>query len=255
MYRDPSKRQRRYLLLATVFVIVLMAIDYFSGGVIRAPMRAAGLTVWSGAHSIVTRISSAGLFATRARLARENGDLRAQLSSLREEIAAARSISARMEELEEAAHLAAETGGVTAPILSSFRASPYGTFYIGVGSEAGVHEGALVLSTKGFALGRVAETFPSESLVREFFAPGERVEVLIEDRLVSLAGRGGGNAVGEMPRGAHVEVGTMIFARGEGSHAIGIIGHTEGDPTSASVKVYVRSPVNLETIPYVYVVQ
>ena len=253
MYRDPSKRQRKNLALATICVVALFAFDFFSGGAIRTPVRAVGLTLWGGANDVFTRIGASGFLATRAKLARENKSLQERIAAMQGEVAAARAGSSRMKELEAAAHLAATAPGVSAPVVSSLRVSPYGTFYIGAGSKDGVQKGTLVLSTEGFALGRIADVFTAESLVREFFAHGEKIEAIVADRPVSLSGSGGGNAKGELPRGASVEVGTMIFARGDRAHAIGVVGHIEGDPTSASLKLYVRTAVNLETISYVYV--
>ena len=255
MYRDPTKRQRKNLFYATMFVLALFAFDYFSGGAIRIPVRSTGLVLWGGANNVFTRIGASGFFATRAGLTRENKSLQERIAAMQGELAAARAASSRMKELEAAAHLVATTPGVSAPVVSSLRVSPYGTFYIGAGSKDGVQKGALVLSAEGFALGRIADVFTAESLVREFFAPGEKIEAIVADRPVSLSGSGGGNAKGELPRGASVEAGTMIFARGDRVHAIGVVGHIEGDPTSASLKLHVRTPVNLETISYVYVLQ
>ena len=255
MYRDPTKKQRRNLLLATICVVALFAFDYFSGGALRTPVRSIGLTLWGGANTVFARIGASGFLATSAGLARENQSLRNSIAAMQGEVAAARAGNFRMKELEAAAHLASATPGVSAPIVSSLRVSPYGTFYIGAGNLSGVKKDALVLSTSGFALGRIADTTATESLVHEFFAPGASIEAIIADRPVVLSGSGGGNARGEMPRGTEVEVGSSVFARGDRTHAIGVVGHSEGDPTSASIKIYVRTPVNLETISLVYVVQ
>ena len=253
MYRDNTRKQRRNLLLATLAVAVLFGADGFSGGTLRNIVRLAGNAVLSEAHAALTRIGSSGFFATRAGLARENQALKEQLATLEARLPALEVRESRMEELEQAAHLASEAPGTTAPILSRPAASPYSTFSIGAGEGEGLERGARVLSTNGFVLGHIIDTAAHEALVEELFAAGKQIEAQIDGRAITLEGKGGGNALGELPRGVPVAIGTAVFARGEASHAIGLVGHVEGEPSSASVKVYVRTPINLQTLSLVFV--
>lgn len=255
MYRDNNRRQRRVLLLATILVVLLLAVDHLSDGAIRTPVRAFGSTLWSVVHNVSMRISGSGFLATRAGLARENQSLKAQIAAMQERIVEVGARESHMRQIEESARLAAAIPGITAQIVSSSAASPYGTFSISAGASDGLERGARVLSTSGFVLGHIVDVSAHQSLVEELFASGKKIEAMIRERPFSLAGSGGGNATGELPRGTPIEKGDIVFARGDGTHAIAVVGHTEGGPSSASVKVYARTPVNLETISLVYIAQ
>ena len=173
MYRDNTKNQRRNLVFATLVVLCILAADFFLHGAIRRPVQSAGLTIWGGIHQAIGGIAESGFFSTRAHLTRENQDLKRQIIQMQAEVASARAKSALQNDLEDAARLAAERSGITAPIVSSPTASAYGTFYIGAGSADGIRIGSLVLSVEGFALGHVDDLGLHRSIVKELFAPGE----------------------------------------------------------------------------------
>ena len=248
-----DRRQRRNLIFATLFVIALFAIDFFTGGLIRTPLRTVGTAVWNAIDGSVAAIAHNGIFARSSTLAHENDALQQQISDLKEQLALYQSAESENQDLQQLAHLAAQLPGITAPVVSSFKASPYGTFLIGAGSGEGVAKDAAVLSKEGFVIGRVIEVSPHQSLVQEIFAPRAKVDAIAGSIPLSLSGSGGGNAVGDAPRGSVIATGTPVHAPSLGGKLIGIVENTEGDVSSPSVKVYVRTPVNIETLRLVYV--
>ena len=256
IYIDNSnRRDRRKLFFATLCIIALFAIDFFTGGFLRAHVRVVGSYVWRAADTIVSGITGSGMFATRSMLASENQKLKQRITELEEHIAAIRAAEAENEELRAIAKVAEREPGITAPIISSYKASPYGTFLIGAGEADGVQAGALIISKEDFVLGEVVEVSAHEALVKEFFASRSRVEARVAGVPVTLAGSGGGNAVGEIPRGSQIATGTPVSVPSLGGRLVGLVGKTEGDVSTPSVKVYIRTPVNIETIRFVYVVR
>ena len=86
----------------------------------------------------------------------ENAALREQISRLEERSAAYQVLVEENKSLREMTRAASLGVGVTAPVISSFRASPYGTFLIGAGSADGISPGDIVLSSENFVIGRAS---------------------------------------------------------------------------------------------------
>jgi len=248
-----NRRQRRNLFIATALVLLILAIDFFSGGTLRALTRQGGSALWRSANGALSRAGQSGFFTSRASLARENQLLKEEIAGLQEEQAQNAALAAENDQLRAIVHLAQSAPGLTAPVTSSFKASPYGTFLIGAGSADGIAKGSIVESADGSIVGRVADVSAHQSLVVGLFAPGASVEALAGGTPVVLSGKGGGNAEGGLPRGARVAAGDPVFSPAFGQRAIGVVGKVEGGIASASTKIYVRSIVNLESLSFVYV--
>lgn len=247
-----NRRKRKKLLLATVLVVAVIAIDFLSQGAIRKPARNVATSLWGIVRGIENSVAGSGVLSTRSHLARENQSQREQISALSQEVAMTRMLQDENEELRALLHLASVNPGVAAPVLS-LQSSLYGTFVIGAGEGEGVYKGALVVSKAGFVIGHVSETSAHQSLVSDIFAPQASIEVVIAGTPLTLEGRGGGNAVGTVPRGTQIETGTPVLAPSLGQRAVGFVGKTEGDASSPSIKVYVRTPMNTSELSFVYV--
>ncbi|HEY4517224.1 MAG TPA: rod shape-determining protein MreC [Candidatus Paceibacterota bacterium] len=248
-----NRRQRKQLLIATTLIALVLSVDVFSGGAIRTSLRSLSSAAWGAGSSVLARIGQSGFFSSRASLARENQLLKEEIAMLQLRSAAYSALKQENEHLRAIVHIAQLKQGFTAPVISSLRASPYGTFMIGVGEADGVAKGSLVVGGDGFVIGRIADVSPHRSLVSEVFAPGTSIESSVGGTPVLLTGRGGGNGVGNLPRGTSVSEGDPVLAPTLGQRAIGIVGRVEGGAASASTKIYVRSPVNLESLSFVYV--
>jgi cell shape-determining protein MreC len=248
-----NRRQRRRLLVATAIVMLVLAADVLSGGKIRSLVREGGTALWRAGSGALAHVGESGFFASRASLSRENQLLKDEIAHLQEQSTGYSTLAAENAQLRAIVHLAQSTPGLTAPVTSSFKASPYGTFVIGAGSGDGVVKDSIVATGDGFVIGRVTDVSVHQSLVKELFAPGASVEASVDGIPVVLKGQGGANAQGDLPRGAKVAVGDPVFASAFGQRAIGIVGAVEARAASASTKIYVRSPVNLEALSFVYV--
>jgi cell shape-determining protein MreC len=253
-YRDRnSARGRRRLVYATVLVIALILADLFSGGGVRSLVRGAVAGVSLTFHSIGTHIAAGGYFTSHASLASENAALKAQVAELEERAALSTALQSQVNSLQTLAHLASAVPCVTAPIASSFIASPYGTFLIGAGINQGVTTGSLVLSGDGVVVGTVASVGSNSATVDELFAPGHSVDAQLDGATVTVKGSGGSNAAAQVPHGITIRAGDAVTAPGFDGRVIGVVGHVDSDPSSAAMKVYIASPVNLSAAQYVYV--
>ena len=73
-------RARRRLFIATTLILVILAVDFLTHGVVRGYLRSAAASLWVFTGSARSSITGTGYFSTRRSLAAENAALRAQLS-------------------------------------------------------------------------------------------------------------------------------------------------------------------------------
>ena len=256
-YRHNSGNGRRRLFFAALLVLVIFLIDGASGGNIRAALRVAASSVWGAGERMGNAVLESGLLSTRRALERENQALRNELARLQMRAADYEIMKEENESLRAFVHLAENANGLTAPVVSSFRASPYGTFLIGAGTEDGVQEGNLVLvgdpQLGGFVVGRVEDADGGQSLVKGIFAPGERTEATIQGIGVTVEGRGGGQARADAPRDAEIQPGDPVISANFGVRAIGIVGRVEEGTGNASQRIYIHLPIPLTSLEFVYV--
>ncbi len=245
---------RRRLWAATALVIFLFLVDIFSGGRIRAEVRALGSTFSRWGNAVASSITGSGFFSSRASLAAQNQSLRDELSQYQEEAAARTATEQENAQLRDLVHLAQAVPGITAPIVSSVSASPYGTFLIGAGEAEGIVRGEVVLTASGFVVGRVSDTASHTAMVSEILAPGAALYAVIGASTVSLQGEGGGNGHANAPRALSIHTGDPVTAPEFGARPIGVVGEVASSSASASQDIYVRIPVNLESLQFVYVV-
>jgi len=245
---------RRRLVLATVFVVALFLVDMMTGGGVRAIVRNAAVHISLAFRAAAVHIDASGFFAARAALASQNQALQTQVASLEEQAALTSTLQAQVASLSMMAHLAESEQGITAPVASSFIASPYGTFLIGAGVNEGVSLDSVVLSGEGTVVGTVSAVGAHTATVTEIFAPGHSVNALLDGAPVPVRGSGGGNATAQVPHGVTVLPGDAVSAPGLLGRTIGIVGQVNTDPSSAALQVYIGSPVNLSSLRYVYVV-
>jgi cell shape-determining protein MreC len=205
----------------------------------------------------MSAVVSSGFFSTRHALQSENQLLKREVAQLQSRIAGLEKSEEENAQLRDLVGMIQGPVGVTAPIVSSTRSSPYGTFLVGAGKVDGVVEGSIVMagsSERGFVIGEVSDVQEHLSLVTEIFAPAVEIEASINGAPIVLKGQGGGNARGDTPRAVTVDVGDSVVAPSLGGRLIGVVGAVSSDPTDVYQRVYVRIPANFSTLQFVYVV-
>ena len=255
-YRQNKSRNGR-LLVITTLVVFLFALDILTGGSIRHLLRGGVVVMaeWSG--RVGASIKGSGLLATRASLEAKNRVLSEQLTQYEERAGGFEALRTENEELRALVHLIESlpsgTEGMTAPVVSSIRSSPYGTFLIGAGDSDGIARGSLVLTSGGFGVGTVTDTGAHTAVVTEVFAPSATIEAIVGSASISAAGSGGGNARASVPRALSITVGQPVVAPAFGQRPIGIVGNVASSSASASQDVSIVLPVNLASLKYVYI--
>ena len=251
----------RRILVSTAVVCALILIDSFSGGSVRSLVRQAGSLVWRLGSAVESSIYGSGFFSTRRGLLAENAALTEQVAQFQERSAAYRVLKEENNALREMLNVAESANGrnkesgITAPIVSSFRASPYGTFQIGAGSADSVSPENLVLSAENFVIGRVEAVDAHTSLVREIFAPNKSTDAVVHGVGVAIEGQGGSNARTDVPRQSDIAVGDPVISAAFGSRAIGVVGNVSEDSGNAYKRVQIYLPVNLSVLQFVYIVK
>jgi cell shape-determining protein MreC len=249
-----APRGRSRLLFATVLILLIFALDALLGGPFRNFTRGVAASLWTGMGSVRSSIAASGFFARNSTLATENTSLKSQLAALQERAAAYNGLKEENDTLRTMLHFARDSQGVTAPVVSSYHASPYGTFTVGAGANDAIATGDLALSDTGYVVGRVADVGETHTLVKTAFKSGTQIDVIIGNAAVSATGEGGGNARVAVPRGIDVRVGDPVIAPGFGGHPVGIVGKVEQVSTTAEQKVYIVLPVNVSLMRFVYIV-
>lgn len=247
-------RQYRRLWAAAILALVLFCIDSVSGGVVRGEVRAAGIALSGWTETVSRALFGSGYFSSRASLTAQNRSLSEQLAQYHERAAAYAVLQEENAALRDMAHLAQSEHGFTAPVVSSLRSSPYGTFLIGAGEVDGVVPSAIVLTPGGFVLGSVSDIASHTAVVSEVLAPGASVEAIVHGAAIVVEGRGGGNARAYAPRDLAIPIGSPVVAPAYGNRAIGIVGGVATSSSSATQDIFIQIPVNRAGITFVYVV-
>jgi cell shape-determining protein MreC len=248
-----GKSPTRTLLLVTLFAVLIMGADWIMDGTIRSQARVMVEPLIRAGYQATTLLSRSEYWTTRNALVREVSQLKSELARQGDTESALFVLRKENAELREIAQFAEGTEGVTVPITSSFMSSPYGTFTIGGGREAGIQENDIAIAGDGFVLGTVTDVTEHSAVVRAVFAPGAISEVAVGDVAFSLIGRGGGNARAEVPREASLEIGAPVLLPRLSHRSIGVIGRIESASSSAFSDVFISFPFNINAIRFVFV--
>ncbi len=254
-YRQ-NKSPHRRLFALTVLVVFLFLLDVLTGGSIRHRLRDGVVVVSEWSRRIGTSITG-GIFSTRASLEARNRFLTEELAQFEERAGSYEVLLAENEQLRGFVNLVegslGDARGVTAPVVSSTRTSPYGTFLIGAGEAEGITRDSFVVTSGGFVVGKVTDVGAHTATVAELFAPGVSTEAIVGGATFPVVGSGGGNARTKIPRALTVRINEPVVAPLLGQRPIGIVGSIASSSASASQEIFITLPVNLSSLRYVYI--
>lgn len=231
----------------------VFGIDRISGGAVRGYARLGGSAVWTAAAGTTSFFTDSGFFSTRRALEERNRELEESIATYQEQNLRFKSMEEENSLLREMANLAAIEDGITVPVLSSFESSPYGTFRVGGGAIGGIEEGGVVLTPGGFILGAVTFVSPHTATAEAFFAAGKEIEMQVQGVPFVAHGQGGGNARADVPRDAGITEGDIVIVPAFAGRTAGVVGKVESASSSPSATLYIRLPVNLDSLRYVHV--
>jgi cell shape-determining protein MreC len=242
-----NRRSRRTLVLVTVIVFMLVASDFASGGFIRKSVRDVVGILNGVVMKIALTVSDSKPLASRKTLLDENKKLRAEIDRLSSFKIQNELLRAENEALGNLLGVGENrSGGITARILSTLTSSPFSTIVVESGEESGVSVGDYVVIEGGIAIGFISEVGKRTSLVTLFTAPSEKTGILLGNASVEMVGRGGGNAVAELPRDIEISEDGLVPLKGS-KFAVGIVGRIESSPADAFQKVFINVPTSIES--------
>ncbi|MEN9561365.1 MAG: hypothetical protein RIQ56_638 [Candidatus Parcubacteria bacterium] len=247
-------RERRTLIAVSLFIVFLFLTNYLTGGLIRSSIHGAVSSAFISIHSLQESLLGPNPLESRTALEARVATLENELAQLRSREIGVSAIYDENAELKKLLSVVGDEKGMTASVLFSSAASPYGTFIIAAGSAEGVEDGSLVQTADGYIIGEIHGVNTHTSVVRELFAPGSTLPGVVGTTTIALEGRGGGNARGQAVREANVSVGGIVKSQQVHGLPIGVVGEVLSDPGNTYTEVFVRYPVNLATLRYVYVI-
>lgn len=251
---DAEHSALRRLVLVIVIIVVVGFADVIAQGGIRALARDALAPFGDTLTSAWAALARYGGIADRIALADRVRELEEELARYAERDALFQVIARENAELRALAQVASTSLSLSAPIASSFRASPYGTFIIAAGSRDGVEEDSLVLTPEGFVLGTVADVGLRSAIVRFVFAPESRVEAVSGEHAFTVIGQGLANGSARVPAETPLAVGDPVYVPALESLPVGQVAHVASSSASVYADVLVTLPVNLNTLRFVRIV-
>jgi cell shape-determining protein MreC len=243
----------------SVAVIAVVAVFFWltpsvpAGGVATATagplwkIRSAVGVAWSGVVSMVH---------SKIALVVENNELRREVADLQGDRIVARALSDELRAYRLSVGRSDRETYILGSILTKPPLSPYDTFMIDVGYEGSVSVGDLVVSPGGVALGFVDEVYQEVSRARLFSSPGvKHTATFSEPRLhVEVIGKGGGMFTAVVPRDTDIQNGAVALLPQFQKHPFAELLHSVVSPADAMRTLYLRNPVNVNELGFVYVV-
>lgn len=249
-----SRFPTRFLAYVTVAALFFVVLDSVAGGALREKARDVLIVPAYWGEQIISGIQGIPFIASGVAYRNEFRALQEEVGALRERQTLFSATADENASLQQLLKLRTDEGAVAASVISSVSARQFGTLLLDAGRARGVHEGALVLSENGYAIGEIESVGETSARVTLYFAPHATIEVTAKSAQFTLDGRGGGNARAQVPRELPLSVREVLYAPRALSRPVGVIGHLSSASSSAFTDIYAFLPVQLETLRFVLIV-
>ena len=251
LYRQNKERGHYVLSAVTLMIVILLVVDFTLDGHLRSRvgeyLSPVAVAFSRAAHSI----GEATNFNSRTALIAENKRLQSEIELLKARMTLVDFVSQENTSLRALASLA-NPNAISAPVLSSFLSSPFGTFMIGVGSDDGVDTGSIVTTESGFVIGEVMEVGKNSSTALFVFAPQTETEAVVGDISLLVEGRGYTHGRARVPREVPLKVGDVVVAP-RFALPIGVITRVDSSETDIYSTVFLSIPENINRVRLVRV--
>ncbi len=260
-YRLSSKKrqQRKNFWLKTLVAIFVfsIALGLFTllGGTITS--------LGSGVVSVTNNAKDAVFSTTVSKqdLIQENTKLQQEINQMKADEFGIAALRERNEELLRLLGNGTGLSKVVAGVIKKPPFSPYDIYTIDAGLKEGVSVGDLALFSDFITLGTVARSNNTGSKILLFSAPKNSTIMNLRDVSFESIGQGGGTMRVDVPRDFEVAVGDAVTLPGYNVYVAGLVQKIEFKPQDSFKKVFVKVPVNIEsvevvvTVPYNVVTQ
>ena len=258
LHRNLKRRrrlQKDVIILGVVVVAVvafyIMAPIFFTG-----PLTGIARPIWNIHRTVSAYLAGSRIiFQSKKELAAENKALQknAELLALRDiELELLRNENTRLQELLN--RRPGETS-IAGRVLVRPPVSPYDTFVIDVGSDAGVMRGDLVVA-EDVIVGSIVRVQGRTSLAQLFSAPGATIMVSVgsENIPVEAIGKGLGNLSARLPRDLIVKEGDFVTIPSLSTRVFAVVQELRVSPTDPFQSLLFRVPINISTLDFVEIV-
>ncbi len=258
--RTGFSRTGKVLFVFIVFAAVLFGGNYISGGTLANLIRVPAASVLGSQGLFREQLEHITYFFTsKEALQQERDVLQARVQEL--EVYALNNIVLSSENAELRRLLgndgATLNNGILARVVSYGGVFPYGTILISRDAATDFTIGARVHGPNNTLIGTVVSLGEGTAMVQLLSAPGQETLALAgaDERVtpITLRGIGSGNMTARVARDADIRVGDVVTRAGEEGSLIGFVGLIETKPSDAFQQVYVRVPLNINTVRFVRV--
>jgi len=258
-FRDKKQIARKKRIIKnSLFLIIFMLLaglgvySFLSGGIHRF-----GRPIWKAKEAVIENVDSIG-YLTRSKasvykqnenLLQENSDLKNSMIDyeiLKDENTSLKALFGRMPENRDL---------VLGNILTKPNYSPYDTIIIDVGNDLDINIGDKVYSNVITPIGTISEVYDKTSLVTLYSNPGKVTEAMINgtNTSIELVGRGGGNFEMIIPTDLPFTNGADVYLPSLESEIVANIEDVISSPNDPAKKVLLSSPVNVQSLKWVFV--
>ena len=246
-----NKRATFVVVFVFTILIILGSVGFISIGVGTAkPILGAGSVLNKFGNGISV------YFSSRASYKRKIKELEENISLLQSEKFLLSVIQSENKELKD---LLGKQETITETILSKILVKEnkniYGTMILDQGENAGVVIGARVYADGVFALGEIVEVGKKSSLARLFSSSGvdTPARFSISNLEVMLHGRGGGSFSAYLPHNIVVLPEEIVSLTSKSTDVVAHFVSSNTDPRDPEQTIYLRTPVNINTLNFVQI--
>ncbi|HAQ03142.1 hypothetical protein A2467_01165 [Candidatus Nomurabacteria bacterium RIFOXYC2_FULL_36_8] len=258
-FRDKKQiAKKRKLVKNIIFLIGFLLLSV--GGVFAytsGALHFIGRPIWKAKTAVVDNIESKGyIFRSKASVYKDNANLLNENAQLKISMIDYNILKDENLKLKELFGRTTPTKDlVLSSILTKPNFSPYDTIIIDIGTNLGVAVGDKVYSDVVTPLGEVSAVYSDTSLVTLYSNPGQVTEAMMDgtNTSVELVGRGGGNFEMTIPIDLPYTNGTFVYLPNFKPEVVATIEEVISSPNDPVKKVLLRSPVNVQSLKWVFV--
>ncbi len=157
--------------------------------------------------------------------------------------------------LKEAFGMVIGVPGILAHVITSPDRSIYDTMLIDAGSAEHIAVGKTVYALDSVALGTVSTVYTHSAVISLFSSVGVQTSGSVVGSGISvvLTGRGSGEYEIRMPRDISFAVGDVIAQQSSDTKILATVEKVTGDSRHPFITVRAKTPVNLQTLPWVII--
>lgn len=258
---DKKEKRKRFFRIA-IGVIAFLVLFYFRVGIwggFSFVSQGFFRSVLVMGNSLGKKIGDLGAyFVSKSSLSSQNENLYLQLREEEARVLNYNSVLAENESLKEIlGRKNINKNVILGVILSKPNQSLYDTLVVDVGIDKGVEINDMVFALGNIPIGYITEVYSNSSKVVLFSNAGEKTQVILKEKniFMEMIGRGGGNFEMIIPRDLVVENGDQVIMPGNNPYVLALVESTISDPRDPFTKVLLTSPVNVQELKFVQIIQ